>query len=86
MIEGRDEVAVTREVRGVVGSAARAAAAGVRIEDERPCAGLVRAPDIAGEETVAGRVAGLEGVGSDSERSGGGGRRGGAFHKHLMPV
>jgi hypothetical protein len=49
-------------------------------------AGLVWAPDIAGEETVAGRVAGFEGVGADGERSGGGGCGGGAIHKHLMPV
>ena len=67
MIEGRDQVAVTREVRGEVGGGATVAAAVVRVEDERPRAGLVGAPDIAGEETVAGRVAGFEGVGADGE-------------------
>jgi len=67
MIEGRDQVAVTREVRGEVGGGATVAAAVVRVEDERPRAGLVGAPDIAGEETVAGRVAGFEGVGADCE-------------------
>ena len=67
MIEGRDQVAVTREVRGEVGGGATVAAAVVRVEDERPRAGHVGAPDIAGEETVAGRVAGFEGVGADGE-------------------
>ena len=79
MIEGRDQVAVTREVRGEVGGGATVAAAVVRVEDERPRAGLVGAPDIAGEETVAGRVAGFEGVGADGERAGGGGCGGGLF-------
>jgi hypothetical protein len=86
MIEGRDQVAVTREVRGEVGGGATVAAAVVRVEDERPLAGLVGAPDVAGEETVARRVAGFEGLGADGERSGGGGCGGGAIHKHLMPV
>ena len=79
MIESRHQVAVTREVRGEVGCGATAAAAVVRVEHERPRAGLVGAPDIAGEETVAG----FEGVSADGERSGCGG---GAMHKHLMPV
>jgi hypothetical protein len=81
MIEGRDQVAVTREVRGEVGGGATAAAAVVKVEDKRPRAGLVGAPDIAGEETVAGRVAGFEGVGADGKRSGGEGCKGGANHK-----
>ena len=58
----------------------------VGVEDERPRAGLVGAPDIAGEETVAGRVAGFEGVGADGERSGDGWAGGGAIHKHLTSV
>jgi hypothetical protein len=72
---------VTREVRGEVGGGATAAAAVVRVEDERPRAGLVGAPDIAGEETVAGRVAGFEGVGADGKRSRVEGCGGGAIHK-----
>jgi hypothetical protein len=83
MIEGRDQVSVTREVCGEVGGGATVAAAVVRVEDERPRATLVRAPDIAGEETVARRVAGFEGMGADGERCGCGD---GAIHKHLMPV
>jgi hypothetical protein len=67
MIEGRDQVAMTREVRGEVGGGATVAAAVVRVEDERPRAGLVGAPDIAGGETVASRVAGVEGVGADGD-------------------
>jgi hypothetical protein len=70
MIEGRDQIAVTREVCGEVSGGAPVAAAVVRVEDKRPRARLVGAPDIAGEETVAGRVAGFEGVGEDGERSG----------------
>jgi hypothetical protein len=54
MIEGRDQVAVTREVRGEVGGGATVAATVVRVEDERPRAGLVGAPDLTREETVAG--------------------------------
>jgi hypothetical protein len=77
MIEGRDQVAVTREVRGEVGGGATAAAAVVRVEDERPRAGLGGAPDIAGEETVAG----FEGVGADGKRSRVEGCVGGAIHK-----
>src|SRR5580698_2195224 len=80
MIEGRNQVAVTREVRGEVGGGATVAAAVVRVEDERPRAGLVGAPDIAREETVAGMVARFEGMGADGERTGG---RGGAIHLGL---
>ena len=86
MIEGRDQVAVTREVRGQVGGGATVAAAVVREQDQWPLARLGGTPDIAREETVAGRVAGVEGVGADGERSGGGGCGCGAIHKHLMPV
>ena len=86
MIEGRDQVAVTREVRGEVGGGATVAAAVVREEDERPHAGLIGAPDLAGEETVAGRVASFEGVGPDGERFGGGGYGRGAIHRYLMSV
>jgi hypothetical protein len=70
MIEGSDHVAVTGEVRGEVSSGATVAAAMVRVEDEGPCAGLVGAPDIAGEETIAGWVSGFEGMDADGERSG----------------
>ena len=65
MIEGRDEVSVTREVRGEVGGGATVAAAVVRVKNERPRAGLVGAPYVAGEAIVAGRVARFEGVSAD---------------------
>jgi hypothetical protein len=86
MIEGRDQVAVTREVRGEVGGGATAAAAVVRVKHERPRAGLVGAPDLAGEETVSGRVAAFEGVSADGERSAGGWCGAAAIHNHLMPA
>ena len=79
MIEGGDHEAVTGEVHGEAGGGATAAAAVMRIEDEGLRAGLVRAPDIAGEETVPGHVAGFEGMGTEGEWSGGEGCA--AIHK-----
>jgi hypothetical protein len=73
MIEGRDQVAVTRQAPGEVGGGTTVAAAVVGVKYERPRAGLVGAPDIAGEQTVASRVARFEGMGADGEWSGCGG-------------
>jgi hypothetical protein len=83
MIKGRDQVAVTRKVRGEVGSGATVDATVVRIDDEWPRAVQVGVPDNAREETIAGRVERFEGVGCGRRRDQGPRLRSGVIHNGL---